>query len=56
MSSFKRFLRDENGATAVEYGLFAAMISLGIVASLNAVGAGINHTFSTVQTQLADMK
>ncbi len=55
MSSFKRFLRDERGATAVEYGLLTAMIALAIAASLNAVGAGISGTFSTVSTQLADM-
>jgi len=56
MSSFKRFLRDEHGATAVEYGLLTALISIAVMASLNAVGAGISNTFSTVETQLADMK
>jgi pilus assembly protein Flp/PilA len=56
MSSIKRFLGDESGATAVEYGLLTALISVAMMASLNAVGAGLSNTFSTVSTQLADMK
>jgi pilus assembly protein Flp/PilA len=53
---FMRFLRDERGATAVEYGLITALISLAMIASLNALGIGLSNTFSTVSTQLADMK
>jgi len=53
---FMRFLRDERGATAVEYGLLTALISLAIVASLNAVGMGLSNTFSNVSTQLAAMR
>jgi pilus assembly protein Flp/PilA len=56
MSSIKRFLRDESGATAVEYGLLTALISLAMIASLNAVGVGLSNTFSTVSTELAAMK
>jgi pilus assembly protein Flp/PilA len=56
MSSFQRFLGDERGATAVEYGLLTALLSVAMIASLNAVGAGLSNTFSTVSTQLADMK
>jgi pilus assembly protein Flp/PilA len=51
-----RFLRDERGATAVEYGLLTALISVAMMASLNAVGVGLSGTFSAVSTQLADMK
>ncbi len=51
-----RFLRDESGATAVEYGLLTALISVAMMASLNALGAGLSNTVSTVSTQLADMK
>ena len=55
MSSIKRFLRDERGATAVEYGLLTALIAIAMLASLNAVGAGLSNTFSTMSTQLAAM-
>jgi pilus assembly protein Flp/PilA len=55
MSSIKRFLRDERGATAVEYGLLTALISIAMLASLNALGAGLSNTFSTVSTELAAM-
>jgi pilus assembly protein Flp/PilA len=52
--AFKRFLRDESGATAVEYGLLTALISVVIMGALNALGAGLSNTFSTLTTQLAD--
>jgi pilus assembly protein Flp/PilA len=55
MSSIKHFLRDESGATAVEYGLLTALISIAMLASLNALGAGLSNTFSTVSTELAAM-
>jgi pilus assembly protein Flp/PilA len=51
----KRFLRDESGATAVEYGLLTALISVVIMGSLNVLGANLSGTFSTVTTRLADM-
>jgi pilus assembly protein Flp/PilA len=51
--SIMRFLRDESGATAVEYGLLTALISVVIMGSLNALGASLSNTFSTVTTQLA---
>ena len=46
------FLKDESGATAIEYGLIAAGISIVIIASVNSVGTTLNGTFSTVSTQL----
>jgi pilus assembly protein Flp/PilA len=52
MSRFYAFLKDESGATAIEYGLIAAGISIVIVASVNSVGTALNGTFSTVATQL----
>jgi pilus assembly protein Flp/PilA len=55
MSSIRRFLQDEHGATAVEYGLLTALISIAMLASLNAVGAGLSNTLSTVSTELAAM-
>ncbi len=51
--SLERFLRDESGATAVEYGLMTALISVAIMGSLNTVGAGIKNTFSTASAALA---
>ena len=47
-----RFAKDESGATAIEYGLIAAGISIVIIASVNSVGTTLNGTFSTVSTQL----
>ena len=46
------FLKDESGATAIEYCLIAAGISIVIIASVNAVGSTLNGTFNTVSTQL----
>ena len=51
--SLRRFIRDESGATAVEYGLLTALISVAMMASLNAFSASLSDTFSTVSFQLA---
>ena len=52
MSKFVRFLKDESGATAIEYGLIAAGISVAIIAVVNGVGTKLNATFTSVSTQL----
>jgi pilus assembly protein Flp/PilA len=52
MSQFLRFLRNESGATAIEYGLIAAGISIAIIAVVNGLGTQLNTTFSSVSTQL----
>jgi pilus assembly protein Flp/PilA len=52
MSSVFAFLKDESGATAIEYGLIAAGISIVIIASVNAVGSSLNSRFDTISTQL----
>jgi pilus assembly protein Flp/PilA len=52
MSTLFAFLKDESGATAIEYGLIAAGISIVIIASVNSVGTTLNGTFNTVSTQL----
>jgi pilus assembly protein Flp/PilA len=52
MSKVFAFLKDESGATAIEYGLIAAGISIVIVASVDAVGSSLNTIFGTVSTQL----
>ena len=46
------FLNDESGATAIEYGLIAAGISIAIIAVVNGLGTQLNTTFSSVSTQL----
>jgi len=43
-----RFLRDENGTAAIEYGIVAAMISVPLVTSARAVAAAINTTFEKI--------
>ena len=53
MSVFQRFVRDESAATAIEYGLIAAGISVAIIAVVNALGSQLNNTFSSVSTSLA---
>ena len=52
MSQIMHFLRDESGATAIEYGLIAAGISVAIITVVAAVGTSLNATFTSVQTAL----
>lgn len=49
---FKRFISDERGATAIEYGLIAAGISVAIIAVVAGLGSKLNATFTSVQTAL----
>jgi pilus assembly protein Flp/PilA len=48
----KRFLKDESGATAIEYGLIAAGISVAIITVLKGLGTKLNSTFTSVQNAL----
>jgi pilus assembly protein Flp/PilA len=50
---FPRFLKDESGATAIEYGLIAALIGVVIITAVTAVGTEVKATFGDVQTGLA---
>lgn len=53
MSKFvSRFVKDESGATAIEYGLIAAGISVAIIAVVNGLGSKLNSTFSSISSQL----
>jgi pilus assembly protein Flp/PilA len=52
MTKIAAFLKDESGATAIEYALIASGISIVIVATVNALGTHLNTTFSSVSTQL----
>lgn len=47
-----RFLKDEGGATAIEYGLIAAGIALAIIAAVNGLGTTLNGKFSSLNTSL----
>jgi pilus assembly protein Flp/PilA len=49
---FLKFLSDQSGATAIEYGLIAAGISLAIIAVVNGLGSNLSSQFSTVNTSL----
>jgi len=51
-NKFLRFLRDESGATAIEYGLIAAGISLAIIAAVNGLGTNLNSAFTSVNSSL----
>ena len=53
MTTIKRFLHDQTGATAIEYGLIAAGIFVAIIATVNALGSQLKTTFTTVTSQLA---
>jgi pilus assembly protein Flp/PilA len=52
MSTILRFFRDEQGATAIEYGLIAAGISVAIITVVGSLGSGLNTTFTSVETAL----
>ena len=52
MRMFGKFLADESGATAIEYGLIAAGISLAIIAVVNGIGSSLNTKFGSINTSL----
>jgi pilus assembly protein Flp/PilA len=47
-----RFVKDESGATAIEYGLIAAGIAVAIIATVKGLGSSLNTTFTSVSTAL----
>ena len=49
---FARFMNDESGATAIEYGLIAALIGVGIIVAATNLGTQLSNTFSTITTKL----
>jgi pilus assembly protein Flp/PilA len=49
---FVRFVKDNSGATAIEYGLIAAGISVAIIAVVNGLGTSLNAKFSSISSQL----
>jgi pilus assembly protein Flp/PilA len=53
MSQFvSRFMKDESGATAIEYGLIAALIAVVLVTALTALGGKLNGTFKAIESAL----
>jgi pilus assembly protein Flp/PilA len=53
MTMFKRFLKDESGATAIEYGLIASLIAIAIIAVLGTLGGNLSTKFKQVADELA---
>ncbi len=50
---FARFLKDESGATAIEYGLIAALIAVAIIGGVSALGTNASDTFTKVSDEIA---
>ena len=51
---FARFVKDEAGATAIEYGLIAALISVAIITAVELVGTNLTTTFNDVANNLSN--
>ena len=49
---FSRFVADQSGATAIEYGLIAGLISVAIIAAVTGVGTGLKNRFNAVSNNL----
>jgi pilus assembly protein Flp/PilA len=52
LAKLRKFIRDESGATAIEYGLIAAGISVAIIAVVNGLGTKVKTRFSSISSQL----
>ena len=52
MTNFFKFVRDSKGATAIEYGLIAALIAVAAIAAMQSVGSKLGTTFNNVSSQL----
>ena len=48
----KRFAQDESGATAIEYGLIAALIAVVVIGAVSLVGTNLGKTFNTISTKI----
>jgi len=53
MKFFQNLLRDEAGATAIEYGLIAALIAVACITALTSLGGNLSTTFGTVSSSIA---
>jgi len=54
MKFINKLLRDEQGATAIEYGLIAALIAVAAITAMQSLGNELNTTFDTVSTKMAE--
>lgn len=54
LSIFRSFVRDESGATAIEYGLIAALVSVAAITALTAMGSSLDAMFTSVSSTLDD--
>ena len=54
ITKVKTFLRNDDGASAVEYGLLVAGIAVAVMAAIYGIGTALNSKFSNVQTQLSN--
>jgi len=52
MSFIRKFVKNNKGATAIEYGLIAALIAVAAIAAMKGVGTTLNSTFTNVSTQM----
>ncbi len=52
MKLFAKFFKNEDGATAIEYGLIAALVSIAAVTALTSLGTSLSSTFTTVASSL----
>lgn len=52
MNTVAKFINDESGATAIEYGLIAALIAVGIIAAATTLGGGLSTLFNNISTKL----
>ena len=53
MTAIAKFIDDESGATAIEYGLIAALIAVGIIAAATTLGGGLSTLFNNISTKLS---
>lgn len=53
MQFFRKFMKNEKGATAIEYGLIAALIAVAAIGAMGTIGNNLNGTFTKVGTELA---
>ncbi len=53
MKKLLRFLKDEDGVTAIEYGLIAALIAVVIIVAVTAIGVSLEATFETIDTAIS---
>ena len=52
MNFIRKFIRNEKGATAIEYGLIAALIAVAAISAMKGVGTTLNSTFTNISTQM----